>query len=42
MSGVKYDGTKPEMYLIPPLATLEVGKVLTYGARSILQIIGAS
>ena len=33
MSGVKYDGTKPEMYLIPPLATLEVGKVLTYGAK---------
>lgn len=30
--GVKYDGEKPQMYLLPPLATLEVGKVLTYGA----------
>jgi len=32
MSGIKYDNKKPEMYLLPPLATLEVGKVLTYGA----------
>lgn len=31
--GVKYDGEKPQMYLLPPLATLEVGKVLTYGAN---------
>lgn len=30
--GVKYDSGKPEMSLLPPLATLEVGKVLTYGA----------
>jgi hypothetical protein len=33
MSGIKYDGEKPEMYLVPPLALLEVGKVLTYGAK---------
>jgi hypothetical protein len=33
MEGVKYDGKKPDMYLLPPLATLEVGKVLTYGAN---------
>jgi hypothetical protein len=33
MTGVKYDGDKPEMYLVPPLALLEVGKVLTYGAK---------
>ena len=33
MEGIKYDGEKPEMYLLPPLATLEVGKVLTYGAK---------
>lgn len=32
MTGIKYDGEKPDMYLLPPLATLEVGKVLTYGA----------
>tara|TARA_B110000977_G_C11021453_1_gene471486 strand:- start:347 stop:745 length:399 start_codon:yes stop_codon:yes gene_type:complete len=31
--GLKYDDTKPEMYLLPPLATLEVGKILTYGAN---------
>lgn len=31
--GRKYDDAKPEMYLLPPLATLEVGKVLTYGAN---------
>lgn len=31
--GVKYDGEKPQMYLLPPLAALEVGKVLTYGAK---------
>ena len=33
MAGIKYDGEKPEMYLLPPLSTLEVGKVLTYGAK---------
>lgn len=33
MTGIKYDGHKPEMHLLPPLATLEVGKVLTYGAK---------
>jgi len=33
MTGIKYDGSKPDMYLLPPLATLEVGKVLTYGAK---------
>jgi hypothetical protein len=32
-SGIKFDNEKPEMYLLPPLATLEVGKVLTYGAK---------
>lgn len=32
-TGVKFDNEKPEMYLLPPLATLEVGKVLTYGAK---------
>ena len=31
--GLKYDNGKPEMYLLPPLATLEVGKILTYGAN---------
>jgi len=33
MSGIKYDLDKPQMYLLPPRATLEVGKVLTYGAH---------
>src|SRR6056300_1306081 len=33
MTGIKYDNDKPDMYLLPPLATLEVGKVLTYGAN---------
>ena len=32
MTGIKYDSGKPDMYLLPPRATLEVGKVLTYGA----------
>lgn len=32
MTGIKYDGNKPDMYLLPPLSTLEVGKVLSYGA----------
>jgi len=33
MKGVKYDEEKPQMYLLPPLALLEVGKVLTFGAK---------
>ena len=33
MNGVKYDKNKPDMYLLPPRALLEVGKVLTYGAN---------
>ena len=32
-TGVKYDGEKPELYLLPPRALNEVGKVLTVGAR---------
>jgi len=32
MTGIKFDRDKPQMHLLPPLATLEVGKVLTYGA----------
>ena len=31
--GRKYDGEKPRMYLLPPKATLEVAKVLTFGAE---------
>ena len=31
--GRKYDGEKPRMYLLPPKATLEVAKVLTFGAN---------
>lgn len=31
--GKKYDGEKPRMYLLPPKATVEVAKVLTYGAE---------
>ena len=31
--GVKYDGEKPRMHLLPPKAILEVGKVLTFGAN---------
>ena len=33
MEGVKYDGEKPKMHLLPPKAILEVAKVLTYGAQ---------
>lgn len=33
MDGVKYDGEKPKMHLLPPKATLEVAKVLTFGAN---------
>ena len=32
MEGKKYDQGKPMFALIPPLAELEVAKVLTYGA----------
>ena len=31
--GVKYDGTKPRMDLLPPLALTEVAKVLSFGAK---------
>lgn len=31
--GMKYDGGKPELSLIPTSLILEVGKVLTYGAK---------
>lgn len=31
--GKKYDGGKPMFALIPPLAELEVAKVLTFGAE---------
>jgi hypothetical protein len=31
--GVKYDGEKPRFELMPPRASLEVAKVLTYGAK---------
>jgi len=33
MKGKKFDSEKPEMYLLPPKATLEVGEVLSYGAK---------
>jgi hypothetical protein len=32
MSGIKYDGEKPRMHLIPPKSELELAKVLTFGA----------
>jgi hypothetical protein len=32
-NGVKYDGEKPRMYLLPPKAIVEVAKVLTFGAQ---------
>jgi len=31
-AGIKYDGEKPDMDLLPPLMELEVAKVLTFGA----------
>ena len=31
--GRKFDQSKPRMELLPPLATLEVAKVLTFGAQ---------
>jgi len=33
MEGRKFDSEKPKMHLLPPNATLEVAKVLTFGAR---------
>ena len=30
--GRKFDSEKPKMYLLPPKATVEVAKVLTFGA----------
>jgi len=31
--GKKFDEEKPKMYLLPPKATIEVSKVLTFGAQ---------
>ena len=31
-AGRKFDSEKPKMYLLPPKATVEVAKVLTFGA----------
>jgi hypothetical protein len=31
--GIKYDGDKPRMELLPPIALLEISKVLTFGAN---------
>ena len=31
--GKKYDGGKPQLYLLPPKSINEVGKVLTFGAE---------
>ena len=31
-AGIKYDGKKPRMELLPPKAIVEVAKVLTFGA----------
>ena len=33
MTGIKYDGEKPMMHLLPPKAINEVAKVLTFGAQ---------
>ena len=33
MEGIKYDGEKPKMHLLPPKALTEVAKVLTFGAQ---------
>lgn len=33
LTGVKYDDEKPRMHLLPPKATIEVAKVLTFGAQ---------
>jgi len=33
MEGIKYDGEKPRMHLLPPKAILEVARVLTFGAK---------
>ena len=32
MDGIKYDGEKPKMHLLPPKAIVEISKVLTFGA----------
>ena len=32
-NGRKFDSSKPKMYLLPPKATIEVSKVLTFGAE---------
>jgi hypothetical protein len=32
-NGRKFDSSKPKMYLLPPKATVEVSKVLTFGAE---------
>ena len=32
-SGIKYDGEKPKMNLLPPKAIVEISKVLTFGAE---------
>lgn len=32
MTGIKYDGGKPQLGLLPPLAILAIGRVLTFGA----------
>lgn len=32
MEGRKFDSEKPELYLLPPKALLEIGKVLSFGA----------
>lgn len=31
--GLKFDAEKPKMYLLPPKATVEVSKVLSFGAE---------
>lgn len=33
VEGIKYDGDKPRMELIPPWSELEIAKVLTFGAK---------
>lgn len=33
MTGVKYDGEKPRMHLLPPKSMVEVANVLTFGAK---------
>lgn len=33
MNGLKYDGDKPMLDLIPPEAIMAIGRVMTYGAQ---------